>query len=50
LEEGAGPEDFTLLNIRERLAKTGDLFEEMLYPEKAVRLDFLLEKLKPKGE
>jgi bifunctional non-homologous end joining protein LigD len=50
LEEGARPEDFTLLNIRERLAKTGDLFEEMLYPEKAVRLDFLLEKLKPKGE
>lgn len=44
LKQGAIPEDFTLRNIKERLDKVGDLFKDIQNPDKAVNLDFILEK------
>ncbi len=44
LKKGVHPSDFNLLNIKERLDKTGDLFADLLNPERSADLDFILEK------
>jgi bifunctional non-homologous end joining protein LigD len=44
LEQGAKPEDFTLLNITERLKEKGDLFLPLLEKGQEQNLDFILEQ------
>ncbi len=45
LEQGCHPHDFTLLNIHDRLKKTGDLFEMLNTPESYQDLSFILENI-----
>jgi len=49
LEKGLKPQDFNILNIKDRLQKKGDLFKEMLNKENLQDLDFILEFIKEKS-
>ena len=46
LRKGITPEDFTLLNIMNRLKKKGDLFKEMIEESHIQNLDHILEHVK----
>lgn len=46
LKKGIKPQDFSLLNIKERLDKTGDLFKDILLVENFQNLDHILNYIK----
>jgi len=51
LKKGITPQDFTLLNIMDRLRKKGDLFKEMLNEVNVQNLDHILSHIEnPKGQ